>query len=224
MRKFFGSRLFQYTALLSVPLLAAAILFPVFAHKRELARRASCQSNLKQIGLGFMQYLKDYDNRLPLTRVNSLAKVKARRASPSDYETAFGWADGIQPYMKSVCVLNCPCEVTNSSNLSDPTLPGFTDYWMNENLSARRDETLIAPEAVLLLGDGEGSADSTSQYGKRALSTEPLVARHGDYTQGPCYERHLGGANYAFADGHMKWLLREQISTARSAPYTFAPH
>src|SRR5690606_23019122 len=43
----------------------AAILFPVFARARESARRASCLSNLKQIGLGIMQYTQDYDERYP---------------------------------------------------------------------------------------------------------------------------------------------------------------
>ena len=41
------------------------ILFPVFARARENARRASCQSNLKQLGLGFIQYEQDYDERFP---------------------------------------------------------------------------------------------------------------------------------------------------------------
>ncbi len=43
--------------------LLAAILFPVFGRARENARRSSCQSNLKQIGLGFAQYTSDYDER-----------------------------------------------------------------------------------------------------------------------------------------------------------------
>jgi type II secretory pathway pseudopilin PulG len=45
----------------------AAILFPVFARARENARRASCQSNLKQIGLALMQYTQDYDETYPRT-------------------------------------------------------------------------------------------------------------------------------------------------------------
>ena len=45
--------------------LLAAILFPVFARARENARRASCASNLKQIGLGLMQYTQDYDEKFP---------------------------------------------------------------------------------------------------------------------------------------------------------------
>lgn len=42
----------------------AAILFPVFARARENARRSSCQSNLKQIALGLLQYAQDDDERL----------------------------------------------------------------------------------------------------------------------------------------------------------------
>jgi type II secretory pathway pseudopilin PulG len=47
----------------------AAILFPVFARARENARRSSCASNLKQIGLALAQYAQDYDERMPNRRV-----------------------------------------------------------------------------------------------------------------------------------------------------------
>lgn len=46
----------------------ATILFPVFARARENTRRSSCQSNLKQIGLGIMQYTQDYDEMFPIFR------------------------------------------------------------------------------------------------------------------------------------------------------------
>jgi hypothetical protein len=49
----------------------AAILFPVFARACENARRASCQSNLKQIGLRLMQYTQDYDERMPAPVANT---------------------------------------------------------------------------------------------------------------------------------------------------------
>jgi prepilin-type processing-associated H-X9-DG protein len=225
MRKFLRSALGRILVPLSIPLLLAAIAFPYFAHARENARRASCQSNLKQLALGIKQYQQDYESCFPLTHVHSAELVRHKRKGASDYSVPFGWADSIQPYVKSVCILNCPSEISNSSNLSDNTLPGFTDYWLNENLSGKAAETLGSPQSVILQGDGEGSVESTSQYSKRDFSTAEVVAGHLDgYSEGPWFERHLGGANYSFADGHVKWLLKNEVSTTPNTPYTFAPN
>jgi prepilin-type processing-associated H-X9-DG protein len=206
--------------------LAAAILFPVFAHARENARRASCQSNLKQIALGIQQYEQDYGNRFPLTHVNSLSQVKAavaRSKGNSDFSVPYGWADGFQPYFKSTCSLMCPSEASPPSSMGDVTRPGFVDYWMNKNLSGFDSSKLTAPQSVFMLGDGEGSDDSTAQYNKKDLSAAPVSNLYSP-NQPPWFERHLGGANYAFADGHVKWLTKDEVSTAPNAPYTFAPH
>lgn len=53
----------------------------------ENQRRASCQSNLKQIALGLLQYQQDYDEKLP---------------------PAKNWQDMIMPYVKSQQIFNCP--------------------------------------------------------------------------------------------------------------------
>lgn len=45
--------------------LLAAILFPVFARAREQARSASCQNNLRQIGLALQLYAEDHDGAFP---------------------------------------------------------------------------------------------------------------------------------------------------------------
>src|SRR5687767_12986157 len=63
-----GKRAFTLIELLvviAIIAILAAILFPVFARARENARKTSCQSNLKQIGLAIAQYAQDYDERLP---------------------------------------------------------------------------------------------------------------------------------------------------------------
>lgn len=57
--------LIELLVVISIIAVLAAILFPVFARARENARRASCMSNLKQIGLGFMMYTQDYDEMMP---------------------------------------------------------------------------------------------------------------------------------------------------------------
>ena len=59
--------LIELLVVIAIIAILAAILFPVFGRARENARRSSCQSNMKQIGLAFAQYTQDYDERLPLS-------------------------------------------------------------------------------------------------------------------------------------------------------------
>lgn len=59
--------LIELLVVVAIIAILAAILFPVFGRARENARRAACFSNLKQLGLGFMQYSQDYDEQFPPT-------------------------------------------------------------------------------------------------------------------------------------------------------------
>jgi prepilin-type N-terminal cleavage/methylation domain-containing protein len=83
--------LIELLVVIAIIALLAAILFPVFARARENARRASCQSNLKQIGLGILQYTQDYDEMLPPHRVSFTGPSGA---------TAWSWRLFIYPYVK----------------------------------------------------------------------------------------------------------------------------
>ena len=65
--------LIELLVVIAIIAILAAILFPVFARARERARRSACQSNLKQIGLGIMQYAQDYDETMPLTYYQNTA-------------------------------------------------------------------------------------------------------------------------------------------------------
>jgi len=57
--------LIELLVVIAIISILAAILFPVFARARENARRSSCMSNLKQMGLGILMYTQDYDEKFP---------------------------------------------------------------------------------------------------------------------------------------------------------------
>ena len=61
-----GFTLIELLVVIAIIAILAAILFPVFAKAREKARQNACLSNVKQIGLGLMQYTADYDGTYPL--------------------------------------------------------------------------------------------------------------------------------------------------------------
>ena len=56
-----GFTLIELLVVIAIIAILAAILFPVFARARESARKSTCLSNLKQLGLTMTMYASDYD-------------------------------------------------------------------------------------------------------------------------------------------------------------------
>jgi prepilin-type N-terminal cleavage/methylation domain-containing protein len=108
--------LIELLVVIAIIAILAAILFPVFARARENARRASCQSNLKQIGLGIMQYTQDYDEKMPFYYHYYDSTTYAR------------WQDDIQPYVKSYQLLVCPSQAPVGSSSGGRTALFKTIY------------------------------------------------------------------------------------------------
>jgi prepilin-type N-terminal cleavage/methylation domain-containing protein/prepilin-type processing-associated H-X9-DG protein len=214
--------LIELLVVIAIIAILASILFPVFGRARENARRSSCQSNLKQIGLGILQYCQDYDENFPLA-VNG-----------SD-TTPVGWADSIQPYIKSLQLYQCPSEPTGPN--PDPISLGYTDYWYNTVLSRdsnsggnnRTPVNLAAvANASLTVMNGDGDAAlGTARYrtdGITSSSTNNTGApsnsvQVGMVASGAIVTRHLEGCTVSFVDGHVKWYKAANISQNRARIY-----
>lgn len=202
-----GFTLIELLVVIAIIAILAAILFPVFARARENARRSSCQSNLKQIGIGVMQYTQDFDENYPIFLGNN-------DNSKPDY----GWAAVIQPYIKSTQVFQCPSEPTPPSV---PLVGGanYTDYAYNMNLGQNATFTIkvskLEATAVTLM-----ATDWTSSYAYREVGWANSSPPWTDYSVAADktrWQRHLEGDNILFCDSHVKWLKPEKVTNGDPA-------
>ena len=225
--RFSAFTLIELLVVIAIIAILAAILFPVFARARENARRSSCTSNLKQIGLGMLQYTQDYDEHFPLSVV-----WPGPGSAPAG--TPVGWADAIQPYLKSTQIYQCPSESAPPN--PDPNSAGYTDYFMNKNAGdgAQALPSLNNPTLTILVGDSgapvgqtiNGHSNARERNNGCATAGDPAGAAPFDRfspvcTGGPGLAnnlagggiRHLEGANYEFSDGHVKWFKNIDSNT-----------
>lgn len=236
-----GFTLIELLVVVAIIALLAAILFPVFSRARESARRSSCQSNLKQIGLVIAQYSQDYDETLPLPVSGAPAPI-----------SQYFWPRLVQPYAKSKQIFFCPSHKNSASSADDIDIGNggrvayglnvsFSGYQGVYNLNQVRGMKLsqvTSPAEFGMLfennlnvipGQCEGYAASTADFGgdgyafvffkKSVSSNPPLYAVYNAVNNYATPDgRHLGGLNVLYADGHVKWKDYQSTITPPVSP------
>ena len=115
--------LIELLVVIAIIAILAAILFPVFAQARAKAREASCLSNIKQIGLGVLMYLQDYDETVVTPQWTGTDPF------PNDERE---WPELIQPYTKNWQILRCPSAAEDPYGIWAPNAGNIGWYynWM----------------------------------------------------------------------------------------------
>ena len=169
--------LIELLVVIAIIAILAAILFPVFAKAREKARQVSCAANVRQLVMAAVQYSEDWA---------SWPDNIAAMPMGAGYEGG----GALSPYCDGDKLMQCP---SNDS-------PNASSYVFNAQLLGDRGNGIVGtpgqvrqPSRVALLWDGTGYCMTTFQW----------------YNNGPNYwrtsQRHNGGANFGFVDGHVEF-------------------
>ncbi len=218
-----GFTLIELLVVIAIIAILAAILFPVFARAREKARQSSCQSNVKQLTLGLLQYMQDYDSRIPIgswVAPSAGGGIDATCGHTStgcgrNHDTSTGaWARNpwqtvtglwlhmrLDPYIKNYQVWMCP-----SLGAAPPVTAASQEVAYISSLTwgttvprvslqgVAESELLMTPAEVPFFADVLTYKDTSGACRLITQVASPLASNHNDQV------------NVGFLDGHVKSL------------------
>ena len=228
--KHLGFTLIEILIVLAIVAILAAIIFVVFARVREKGRSAVCQSNLKQIALAMQQYIQDNNGRYPHNVYETI------KGSPQTQY--FHWNHALSPYAIDKTIFRCPTsKAIEDSRVPHKRndrllMPRDTSYDYNylevNDIPAQLDnrptstqmqgslESKVALSATTVLNYDRPWEEEVVEDGSITLhDPKNVISSCGQSVRNSTM--HSDGANYSFADSHVKWMTPSQIGEMKCA-------
>lgn len=214
--------LIELLVVVAIVSILVAMLTPVLAQAREAARARACVANLRQIGAALVMYVDDNDGFVPIHYV-------AQDGRPGQYYDCITWLDLIEPYAGDSRIFRCPSQPGPEWLAVNGRQYFNWGYAMNGFSFSRVSDEIMTYEPVALdaLPDPAHTVAVGDSYTKLEVHFPPDfdAGRRGSADEGPVFgadapglcryhaPRHAQGANFLFADGHVKWLPWNQAQS-----------
>lgn len=206
-----GFTLIELLVVVAIIAILAAILFPVYITAKERSRQAKCFSNLKQISNGILLYAQDFESTIP----------------PVWESPSRNWPILIGPYAgvgrnpqyrietDIYTIFVCPTQTAFvAGTLWQKRTYGMNTYtWHDWKDYIKTIDQPRSTSRTCLVGDG-------MRIYTRAR--DPLPTNYAESIDGGDWgyypeKPHFEGTNFAFFDGHVKWL--KKYPDARAGDY-----
>ena len=217
-----GFTLIELLVVIAIIAILAAILFPAFARARENARRASCQSNLKKIGLAMMQYTQDFDEKYALawyrsgvedadpSKASGKYTSDASNFTPTPSHHYITWMDLVQPYMKSLQIFDCPSSTdrTRASSGYNGGISGAIDLRnVHSSITVLNVDPIslaqvTRPSEIIIVPEIHGIDLHFAMWPEYMT----VIGATNISKVAP----HLDGGNQLYVDGHVKWMNKSK--------------
>ncbi len=205
-----GFTLIELLVVIAIVAVLAAMLFPVFARARESARKATCQSNLRQIGSAFHLYVQDYDQVYPDQGDPTLFMGRKWRWPLQPYLAISGQRTGAFTSQGfNPAVLICA---------ADATAPATYDSTSYAYSAAFYYPPSAAPSGRYFWTAGlptQGQNEAAVVWPAQKILAGEWTSNHDQVTADQGWWDARGSRNYLFADGHVKILPATRLRPAR---------
>lgn len=218
-----GFTLIELLVVIAIIAILAAILFPVFAQARAAARKTSCLSNLKQLGLGFQMYSQDYDETFPGIRFgNNPGEGWPWTVFPGSVDWNGVFTHGIQPYVKNMQILQCPSG-TDTNRWSGEKGIGYcyNEYMYNfyngynKQASVANAPGGVAKVSLITECFSSGIYNDWETAGPALPGGTVDGLNRVRYHQYDPWMSNHDGSNICYADSHAKFIPKDGIRSYR---------
>lgn len=210
--------LIELLVVIAIIAILAAILFPVFAQAKVAAKKTADLSNVKQLDLSVFMYNNDYDDGMPFCWGTAPSWLPWHQATSPYIKTVELWKSPVDNWGRGnegtdpSCLTGQPARgVTYSMNYSYPTGSwGWSDNDEENQMSPTSNNmdasatAVPSPATTILLAP---RPNWYHQYCE-GWATEVFFNYSEFNMQGGGATMFNNGTNYAFVDGHSKFMTK----------------